>query len=636
MYALDAGSNGLVPHALSKGTRIADRFVVEAKIADGTVASVYRALDERSNAKVALKVFDPLRSADPVARRRFEREFAILTKLRLPGVARAIDFLPGEDLDVLVLELIEGEPLADRFARGPMDTDEAVRLAVQLAATLEACHEAGVVHRDLKPRNVVLHAERGPVILDFGVAWFSSAMTLTQTGAIVGSPRYLAPETFESSHVDERADLYALGAILFEALTGRAARDADTIVEMANSAAMLDTPSVREHAPHVSVAIDGVVRRALSWAPEQRYATAREMRRALLAGEDRAVVPLDRKLPCKACGTSLIVDLPVCPGCGAATDWALERGAYAVQILEVERKALAARALADRYGTALRMDASLLTKRLATLPAPLAVGVSSNTAEALASAARSAGCRVEVVRTRSVLGPALRVPSFSAGQILYGMGLHFLAVLGLGTVAILFGASDDAVTAVPFGVGAIGAAAALWWSRAPILSVEAFEARAFVHPKLEPIAARLRRLAHPRSRRLAAGAVARIAPLLMADDGGLSVASQEDAFAALDEALDAAETLDTHQAVLATQPRARLRALAARTEVDSEEHRRIERAHREISDLAVAHDLAARRALEATELISEALAARGVAGGDALVSTTAAGSSRDGSRRRGD
>ncbi len=613
MYALDPESSALVAHALSKGTRIANRFVVQTKIADGTVASVYRAEDEKSGAVVALKVFDPMRSGDPVARRRFEREFDILTKLRLDGVARALDFLPGDDLDVLVLEYIEGELLSDRLDRGPMDVREALRLAVQIADTLDACHRAGVVHRDLKPRNVVLHVDRGPVILDFGVAWFSSAMTLTQTGAIVGSPRYLAPETFESSHVDERADIYALGAILFEALTGRAAREADTIVEMANADAALDTPSVRTLAPHVSVAVDRVVRRALSWAPEERYATAREMRRALLAEDDQTLIPMDRKLPCKQCGTSLIVDLPVCPGCGAATDWALERGAYAVQILEVERPAVAARWLAHRYSTALRLDKRLIEKRLATLPAPLVVGVSQKTAEALASAARLAGCRVEVVRTRSVLGPALRVPAFSAGQILYGMGMHFLAVLGLGTAAILFGAGEEVVTALPFVVGGAGGAAALWWARAPMLSVDAFEARAYVHPTLARITERLRTLEHPRARRLAAGAVARIAPLLLADDAGLSRAAQDDAFTALDEALDAAETLDTHQSVLAAQPRARLRAKAAKLDADAdpEEVRALERANAEIGEIAVAHDLAARRALEATEAISEAIATRG-------------------------
>lgn len=614
MYALSPDAeSGLVAHALPKGTRIADRFVVERKLGDGTAASVYRAMDEIAGVAVALKVFDPLRGADAVARSRFQREFDILSRLSERGVARAIDFLPGDDFDVLVLELVEGTSLRERLDRGPMELDEALRLAAALADTLDACHRAGVVHRDLKPTNIVLHPDRGPVILDFGVAWFSSAMTLTRTGAIVGSPRYLAPETFESSDVDERVDIYALGAILFEALSGRYARDADTVVEMVGSEASREAPSVREVAPNVPVRIDRVVAQALAPRPEERFATAHELKRALEGASSAVGRPLERNLSCRACGTSTIVDLSICPGCGAPTEWSLERGAFAVQILEADEPARAARWLAQRYGTAMRMDRRMLARRLETLPAPLAVGISSRTAEALASAARAAGCRAEIVRTRSMLGPALRFPGFSASQILFGMGAHFASVLAVGSAGILLGASEDAIVALPFLMGALGFGATWAWARVPLLSLATFDRRAFVHPALDQIRSRLCELGSPRARRLAAGAIARAAPMLLGDDAGLSEEAKTEVLEALDEALDAAANLDAHRAVLDARPRARLRALAARVDrdADPEQARALDSAQEEIGAIAVEHDLAARRALEATEAISEILATRG-------------------------
>src|SRR5207237_3530008 len=103
----------------------------------------------------------------------------------------------------------------------------------QLAAAVAACHEQGVLHRDLKPENVILHPERGPVVLDFGVAWFSTAANLTRTGAVIGSPQYLAPEVFSSSLADARADVYALGVMLFEMLTGRPVHLAGSVDELA-------------------------------------------------------------------------------------------------------------------------------------------------------------------------------------------------------------------------------------------------------------------------------------------------------------------------------------------------------------------------------------------------------------------
>ena len=226
------------------GRELGGRYRIIAHIADGTVASVYEARDLVTNEIVALKVLDPLRGADAVGRARFEREFQLLSQLSHPNIARSLAFQRDGDLDFIVLEHVPGSTLADRLAHGRFaHVEEVLAIATSLAEALEACHAAGVIHRDLKPSNVMIHPTRGAVILDFGIAWFSAAANLTRTGAVIGSPQYMAPELFASSYVDGRADVYAIGAMMFEMLTGRPMRLGSSVTELAARAAQ-PSPSV--------------------------------------------------------------------------------------------------------------------------------------------------------------------------------------------------------------------------------------------------------------------------------------------------------------------------------------------------------------------------------------------------------
>mgnify|MGYP001218232181 CR=1 FL=1 len=255
--------------ALAPGIILAERYHVQEALGEGTSAAVYLAHDEQLGHKVALKVLDPLRGTDPVGRSRFEREYRVLSRLTHPNIARCHALAKDGDMDILVMEFIEGETLADRLVSGRIRYHEAVAIAASLADALCACHAAGVLHRDLKPANIMLHPERGPVILDFGVAWFSSAMNLTRTGATIGTPRYMAPEQItHASSVGPAADLYSVSVLFYELLV-------DVLPQghwQPPSGGRSDVPA----------AIDALIEKGLSNRPASRPQAATEYRKALV------------------------------------------------------------------------------------------------------------------------------------------------------------------------------------------------------------------------------------------------------------------------------------------------------------------------------------------------------------------
>ncbi len=608
MSAASQAESELVPHALPEGVVLFERYRVHSKVAEGAAAAVYEAEDLSTTTRVALKVFDPLRGADPIARARFAREFQVLVALNHPGVARALRFEEGPYFDVLVMELVEGESLRQRMERGRFDWPEASELALYLAQALEACHAAGVVHRDLKPENIVLHPDRGPVILDFGVAWFSSAMTLTQTGALLGSPRYLAPELFESPDVDARADIFSLGAIIYEGLAGRPVRLVDNMAELAARVGPDAPPALTSLRPDLPVAVWALLQRALAHRPEHRYATAQEFEAALRGTAGQFGRQLEARLKCSTCGLPLVIDLPMCPGCGAQADWSLEPGPFAVQIHEVQRPAEAAGWLQRRYPNNL-VSHRWLQRRLKNPPVPLVIGVSESSAESLASQAMQAGCRAEVLRGRILIGPALRVPTAAPAEILGAAATHLAVVLGAG-VLLTFAGVSGGLTLLPAAVGAVGVVAATRYARRALLKVDKAESWS-QNADLEAVRTILGALKTERGRRLAATAVARATPVLICDAQGLPEGAAQDVQEALRHALKRATEVDAYQHALTQRPRARLRAeLAAAEKTSSNKVSRLKAELETLTEAALSHDLAVRRTLQACREISLALSTR--------------------------
>ena len=226
------------------GRSVAHYRIIE-KIGEGGMGIVYRAEDSRLNRQVAVKVLPELFSGDPGRLARFEREARLLASLNHPSIAAIYGFDQAESEHFLVMELVEGETLAQKISRGPLPMDEALAVCRQIAEGLEAAHEKGIIHRDLKPANIKITPEGKVKILDFGLAKAlqeesanpdrthspSLAAQMTHSGIILGTVAYMSPEQANGKVVDKRADIWAFGCILFECLTGKRPFPGETVSE---------------------------------------------------------------------------------------------------------------------------------------------------------------------------------------------------------------------------------------------------------------------------------------------------------------------------------------------------------------------------------------------------------------------
>ena len=218
-------------------------YVIVAPLGAGGMGEVYRARDTKLGREVAIKVLPEAVAQDTERLARFEREAHVLASLNHPRIAAIYGLEESEGRRGLVLELVEGETLAERVAAGPVPIDETLVIARQVAEALEAAHEKGIVHRDLKPANVKMTPDGSVKVLDFGLAKalandpalsdVASSPTLTaqatRAGVILGTAAYMAPEQARGRSVDKRADIWAFGALLFELLTGRRAFEGETV-----------------------------------------------------------------------------------------------------------------------------------------------------------------------------------------------------------------------------------------------------------------------------------------------------------------------------------------------------------------------------------------------------------------------
>jgi serine/threonine protein kinase len=270
---------------LPAGTPIGP-YQITSLLARGGTGDVYRATDTRLHRDIALKVLASDRTVDPQRVERFIREARVTASLDHENIVRVYDVGRAGEHAYLVAELLEGETLRARVARGAMPVDEVLRAARGIASGLAAAHEAGLVHRDLKPDNIFLTRSGAVKILDFGIAKLmpeanARDQSLTMTGVVLGTAGYLAPEQIRGGPVDARADLFSLGAVLFEMLTGRRAFERPHLVETLH-AILHDPPSdalaAREDVPAILVR---TVMRLLEPEPEARFQSATEALAAL-------------------------------------------------------------------------------------------------------------------------------------------------------------------------------------------------------------------------------------------------------------------------------------------------------------------------------------------------------------------
>ncbi len=269
------------------------RFERAELVGQGGAGHVYRALDHASGQIVALKL---LASEDPGGAQRFEQEARVLAGLQHPHVVRYVGHgITDEGEPFLAMEWLEGESLTRRLARGALELSESVAIALGVAKALAVAHAGGVVHRDIKPSNLFLvHGDPADVrVLDFGLVHVvGTSQIITREGALAGTPGYMAPEQArgEDEAVDARADVFSLGAVLFECLTGRRAFEGIHVMALLAQLILAEVPRVREIEPSVPAALDELVARMLAKDPAARPASGAEVARALEALGD--VVPV--------------------------------------------------------------------------------------------------------------------------------------------------------------------------------------------------------------------------------------------------------------------------------------------------------------------------------------------------------
>ena len=267
---------------------LADRYELGPVLGEGGMARVHRGLDRQLRRPVAVKVLAPPFDRDSSFLERFRREARAAAGLSHPNIVAVFDSGSDDGTHFIVTELVEGETLAYRLGRdGPMPPAEAIAVAVDIARALAAAHERGLIHRDIKPGNVMLLPDGRVKVVDFGIARAAGSDTLTGTGVVLGSTAYLSPEQAGGQPVDERADLYALGCVLYEMLTGRVPFRGDTPIATMYRHVNEDPPLPSTFLP-VQSELEAIVMRCLEKDPKRRFASAAELEAALLA------VPLAR------------------------------------------------------------------------------------------------------------------------------------------------------------------------------------------------------------------------------------------------------------------------------------------------------------------------------------------------------
>jgi serine/threonine protein kinase len=263
---------------------LGDRYRLGERIAGGGMGSVYRAVDGNLGREVAVKVLRRELADDPTFLERFRREARAAAALSHPGVAGVYDYGELGGSAFIVMELVEGETLAERIAAGgPLPWPEVFAIGEQVARALAAAHAHGLVHRDVKPANVLLGPGGRAKVADFGIAKAASSATLTRTGMVLGSANYVAPEQAKGDDVGPAADQYSLGCVLFEAVTGRPPYGGANPVAIATQHVSSPVPDPRQDLPDLPLPAASLIRRALAKQPEDRFASASSMADALTA-----------------------------------------------------------------------------------------------------------------------------------------------------------------------------------------------------------------------------------------------------------------------------------------------------------------------------------------------------------------
>lgn len=257
------------------------RYEIRAELGRGGMATVYRAYDPRFEREVAIKVLPREMLHDPQFRTRFEREAKTIAMLEHPAIVPVYDFGEEDGQLYFVMRYMPGGSLADRLRQGPLSVEEATRILARLAPALDTAHAKGIIHRDLKPGNILFDQYGEPYLSDFGIAKLTQGSTTITGSAIIGTPAYMSPEQAQGEAIDARSDIYGLGVILFEMLTGQQPFQGDTPMSVVIKHITDPVPHILDLRPDLPVGIEKIVEKALAKRPEERFETASQLAEAL-------------------------------------------------------------------------------------------------------------------------------------------------------------------------------------------------------------------------------------------------------------------------------------------------------------------------------------------------------------------
>jgi eukaryotic-like serine/threonine-protein kinase len=264
------------------GTRLADRYAIEERVATGGMGTVFVAVDERLGRRVAIKVLKEELADDPRFVERFRREARAAGALSHPNIAGVYDFGEDSERHFMVMEMAPGRDLAQVLREeGQLSPDRVVRIGTQIAEALGHAHSAGLVHRDIKPANVIIGEQDKVKVTDFGIARAAGDSTLTATGSVLGTAHYISPEQAAGDKIGPATDIYSLGIVLYEMLTGALPFTGDSALAVAMRHVSDEVPRPSSLNRDVPDGLDKVVAKATAKGPEDRYASGSDLATAL-------------------------------------------------------------------------------------------------------------------------------------------------------------------------------------------------------------------------------------------------------------------------------------------------------------------------------------------------------------------
>jgi serine/threonine-protein kinase len=329
------------------GTKLSGRYRILDEIGSGGMSTVYCAFDETLEREVALKVLHSDISRDPATLERFRREARTVAQLSHPHVVMVIDAGEDQGHPYIVFEHVRGETLKEKIRReGPLPIAEAVAYAIEIGRALSAAHERGLVHRDVKPQNVLLDEEGRAKVTDFGIALGLEREALTAAGRVVGTTDYVSPEQAMGHEVTGQSDIYSLGIVLFEMLSGHVPFKAESDVSVAMKHVQQGIPDIQRRRPRVSAALAAVVERATAKELQNRYATMDEF-----VADLEEVLAYETARAGEATGeaTAILSELP--PHVISSRPWRRRLAAIALYLLVVAAVVVAAVVLIGGSGT---------------------------------------------------------------------------------------------------------------------------------------------------------------------------------------------------------------------------------------------------------------------------------------------